>query len=1325
MAEGSNVSSETYSDNPVDHHFDQLLRAGLLAFQRSRNDQRNWLTQARAQLTTAEWGKALWLVIGSRPDQYVDCDQTDYRQTAKLVILKLLKLNDIRQAQHLWEALCQDNPTDDFSLTRSELTNMIRQSLAQAQQQPHLSGLRELRERLFELDPEDIDNDLALIKNCIESNDEFSAALFSQALASTIIDHAQDAKIDSAAQLEIKQNLLELLVDIQESGFYESFFELIEAYIVLIPQSLHSVFYAVLALAAKDLAPERLDFYQSRGSINDLQFIRSIRTTLKRFLKLSLFIGEGLRAVADHYLPDQAEWVKLMSQAAYYLGLSGNISKMKRIIEEIIDQWPPDKLQERLLIYERVLDTRANLADHPQSSISSLSSSSQSDQFDDHQNSLTPEPASLIYKLHGLFLEEVMYFLNYCTDDRELIRSYHQILGPAYSCYIRSSWPQLVQDQDTKALQPNRTPNLGLNREQRPLRVGYLSNSFRYHSVGFLSYQALGYHDPAQVQTYLYSFLSDHHDPIRQEFEQLAHRFHDFGDAPVSEIVSQIRADQLDILVFLDVLTAPRGCQVLALRVAPIQMCWLGGDSPGLPEIDYFLVDPHILPPEAAQDYSEHLLHLPSFLAVESFTVAQMDQAAFREHLHIPADAVIFFTAAIGFKRHPDCIRWHLEILKQVPHAILIIKGKSDLPTLIEAYREPALALGVTHQLRFLARTSTPEAHRAQVGLADIILDTFPYSGSTHTAEALWRGVPVLTCVGRHYYSRMSYSQLMTIGEMDPCIAWSAEEFILKGVQLGHDPDLRQRLRQRLQDTRTSSLLWDARYFARCLETAYRRVVEGEPDDGWIAHVEHVPGPDQRSTAVAWNQQGCQRYRAGQAAATVAERRALWELALWDWQKGLTISPRYLPCYLNRIWLLKQLGEHFKAWQEGLDLLGQIRFGLLTQLEREALHLDSEPDLIWKPEGGWRWTGPASEEYYYLTLYWLATQAGVFYRLEALPYWQQVLDLQPQDQHVRWLVTLHLLAHNKLEGLHHLNRILQQNPDHSTAHTIFDLVRYGYWGQFPRGWIEQGNQRPQRPDCHVEYEGYQMVLEPTLSSIGTVILLGQGRWFESEIEFCRSYLKPGMTMIDVGANIGVYTFLAARCVGATGKVYAIEPDQVCVACLDATIERNQLHDHVEVLQAAVGAEARKVKLFRQRASALNKIFSEIDQERKNGIDGNWVEVEQISLDQWWIQKSCPEVHLLKVDVEGMELDVFKGASQLLRQSQPLILFEQISSRQEENAETTRSQTEAIERYLRSMGYTIYRYIEGLRGLEEAKALKQPTSLNLIAAHSERLPSELL
>ncbi len=228
--------------------------------------------------------------------------------------------------------------------------------------------------------------------------------------------------------------------------------------------------------------------------------------------------------------------------------------------------------------------------------------------------------------------------------------------------------------------------------------------------------------------------------------------------------------------------------------------------------------------PENAQDYySETIWRLPhTYVAVNGFEVDVPTLR--RDQLEIPADAVIYLSAQQGFKRHPDTVRLQMQILKQVPNSYFLVKGVADETAIQQFFTQVAESEGVEpSRLRFLPRDPNEFVHRANLGIADVVLDTYPYNGATTTLETLWMGVPLVTRVGRQFSARNSYTFMKNVGVTEG-IAWTDEEYVEWGVRLGKDAMLRQQIAWKLRQSKHTSPLWNAKQFTREMEKAYKQM---------------------------------------------------------------------------------------------------------------------------------------------------------------------------------------------------------------------------------------------------------------------------------------------------------------------------------------------------------------------------------------------------------------------------------------------------------------------------------------------------------------------
>ncbi|MEM7554958.1 MAG: O-linked N-acetylglucosamine transferase, SPINDLY family protein [Cyanobacteria bacterium P01_A01_bin.84] len=360
-------------------------------------------------------------------------------------------------------------------------------------------------------------------------------------------------------------------------------------------------------------------------------------------------------------------------------------------------------------------------------------------------------------------------------------------------------------------------------KNKKSLKIGYLSYALRQHSVGWLARWLFKHHNRENFE--IHSYFVNYklvNDWLQEWYVNQSSYAHKLGMNGL-EIAQQIQEDEIDILIDLDSITLDITSEVMALKPAPIQATWLGWDASGIPAIDYFIADPYVLPDSAQDYYTEKIWRLPqTYIAVDGFEVGTPTLR--RDALHIPTDAVVYLSAQRGYKRHPETTRLQMKIIKDVPNSYFLIKGDADEKSLKNFFYEIAEEEQIDcSRLRFLAPVVAEATHRANLGIADVLLDTYPYNGATTTLETLWMCIPLVTRVGEQFAARNSYTMMKNAGITEG-IAWTDEEYVEWGVRLGKDAKLRQEISWKLKQSRQTEPLWNAQQFTRELENAYQQM---------------------------------------------------------------------------------------------------------------------------------------------------------------------------------------------------------------------------------------------------------------------------------------------------------------------------------------------------------------------------------------------------------------------------------------------------------------------------------------------------------------------
>ncbi|ACC79429.1 tetratricopeptide repeat protein [Nostoc punctiforme] len=362
-----------------------------------------------------------------------------------------------------------------------------------------------------------------------------------------------------------------------------------------------------------------------------------------------------------------------------------------------------------------------------------------------------------------------------------------------------------------------------LYKANKQIKIGYLCHCFSQHSVGWLARWLIQHQNRERFDIYGYFInYKQIDDPLQEWYVQQFTQAYQ-GGIYSDDIAEKIYEDKIDILIDLDSITLDITCEIMALKPAPVQATWLGWDASGIPAVDYFIADPYVLPESAQEYYTEKIWRLPqTYIAVDGFEVGVPTLR--RDSLDIPSDAVVYLSAQRGFKRHPNTAQLQMRIIKEVPNSYFLIKGLADSEAVQKFFMQLAEQEGVEcSRLRFLQLDPSESVHRANLAIADVILDTYPYNGATTTLETLWMGIPLVTRVGQQFAARNSYTMMMNAGIAEG-IAWTDEEYVEWGVRLGKDEALRQQVALKLKASRQTAPLWNAKQFTCEMEKAYEQM---------------------------------------------------------------------------------------------------------------------------------------------------------------------------------------------------------------------------------------------------------------------------------------------------------------------------------------------------------------------------------------------------------------------------------------------------------------------------------------------------------------------
>jgi predicted O-linked N-acetylglucosamine transferase (SPINDLY family) len=369
-------------------------------------------------------------------------------------------------------------------------------------------------------------------------------------------------------------------------------------------------------------------------------------------------------------------------------------------------------------------------------------------------------------------------------------------------------------------LPPKRRPlwKGGVWRNEK-IRVGYLSGGLHQHPTAALSVDLFESHDRSRFEVIGFSTGPDDDSPMRKRIVNAFDSFYDVrakSDRDIAELINSMR---VDILVDRSGYTTNSRPGVFADRPAPIQVNYLGYPGTlGADFYDYVIADPTVLPFDQQEFFSERIVHLPDCYQSNDSKRAIVASAMTREQANLPANGVVFCCFNNPAKITAQIFDIWMRLLRQVPRSTLWLLGDQGIAA--ENIRREAMSRGVEMERVVFAPWTEPGLHLARHRLADLFLDTLPFNAHTTASDALWAGVPVITCYGESFAGRVAASLLKAAG-MPELVTTNLNEYEALALRLATDPTQLDALRERLEKTRLDSPLFDTRRYRTHIEEAF------------------------------------------------------------------------------------------------------------------------------------------------------------------------------------------------------------------------------------------------------------------------------------------------------------------------------------------------------------------------------------------------------------------------------------------------------------------------------------------------------------------------
>jgi len=307
---------------------------------------------------------------------------------------------------------------------------------------------------------------------------------------------------------------------------------------------------------------------------------------------------------------------------------------------------------------------------------------------------------------------------------------------------------------------------------------------------------------------------------MRHRLVKAFDRFEDVRRLSDLEIAQLLKTREIDIAVDLNGHTHEARPGIFSHRPAPVQVNYLVyPGTTGANYMDYILADRTVLPLDQQPFFSEKIVHLPDCYQANDAT-RPVPPAPSRAQAGLPESGFVFCCFNNGWKITAALFDIWMRLLQQIPGSMLWLLESPARDNL----RAAAVARGVDASRLVFAPRLPPDQHLARHRLADLFLDTLPYNAHTTCSDALWAGLPVVTCCGKAFQSRVAASLLKAI-DLPELVTTRLGDYEAKALELATNPALLQATREKLQRNRLTTPLYDSARFAKNIEAAYEAML--------------------------------------------------------------------------------------------------------------------------------------------------------------------------------------------------------------------------------------------------------------------------------------------------------------------------------------------------------------------------------------------------------------------------------------------------------------------------------------------------------------------
>ena len=379
-------------------------------------------------------------------------------------------------------------------------------------------------------------------------------------------------------------------------------------------------------------------------------------------------------------------------------------------------------------------------------------------------------------------------------------------------------------------------PRISKYPQHEKIRIGYFSADFRIHPVANLTAELYEIHDRTEFEIHAFSFGPDTNDEMNLRIKSGVDFFHNVHSMAHSDVVLLSRSLEIDIAVDLGGFTQDNRTGIFAMKAAPIQVNYLGYSSTmGAEYMDYIIADKVLITDENQQYYSEKIVYLPDSFMVNDTKNKISQKNLTREEAGLPVDGFIFSCFNHHYKITPSVFASWMKILSKVDGSVLWLSDGNHRG--IANLKKEATKHGInSDRLIFAPRLELREDHLNRIKLADLFLDTLPYNAHATTSDALQVGLPVLTCIGKSFASRVAASLISSVG-LPELITSTHKQYEKIAIDLAMQPSKLKLIQDKLGKNLTTSPLYNTSLYVKQIESGYIEMYKKYQEGKKIEHI--------------------------------------------------------------------------------------------------------------------------------------------------------------------------------------------------------------------------------------------------------------------------------------------------------------------------------------------------------------------------------------------------------------------------------------------------------------------------------------------------------